>query len=112
MTLAFALPFNELLGETEANPKDRMCFRKNNHVQSEGSECLHACSLTQIIIEFVWLRTIILINKAMNFDVIYNKCMSAFMLSSLQLYSAGFIALVVLQLQYDSIFFKFSLILS
>lgn len=42
----------------------------------------------------------------MNFDVIYNNCMSALMLSSLQLYSAGFIALVVLQLQYDSIFFS------
>lgn len=45
----------------------------------------------------------------MNFNGIYNKCMSALTLSSIQLCSAGFIVLV--QLQYASIFLKFNLIL-
>lgn len=47
----------------------------------------------------------------MTFNNIYNKCMSALTLSSIQLCSAGFIVLVVVQLQYASIFLKFSLIL-
>jgi len=51
------------------------------------------------------------INKPMNFNDFDNKYLLALTLSPTQLYSAGFIVVVVVQLHYASTSLKFSLIL-